>query len=504
MVKKIETDILRKMNLSDLKKHAKRLKRGGYEISGYSKLKDTAEDLKILRRLIRSTQKKGKIATSTRKSPQGTKKSTCDAEFDNLTQCNKKTSVEKVKQTAKNCGIDYTTKQKTCVAIMESGLNKKTSSKSTPKESTRKKSTPKKSTPKKSTPKKSTPKKSTPKKSTPKESSITETKPYIKLNKMSKRSKTEPSLIEMARTLGITHGNQDKRSVSLSSLRKHELILAILDRKKKRSPIKNSPVPKKSTKRTQLISKIVNITGKPAIDYIDYKYSELKDELEGLEVKTKKVKTKKVKTKKVKTKRQIMIDKIMRITGEDNSDDLERYDKDEIERLYQYEMKYEMKYMIKKIIELNGDAESDYDNYNTDEIIDIYEIELRKDRESFLQRKAERKAESKYDTDESESEPDDSKYDIEEPDDSKYEVEEPDDSKYEVEEPDDSKYDIEEPEEKEPDSDTDSDISSNGDSNEQEIVDVESTLASVISGGNKIGELAKVQTSILKCLGLLS
>jgi hypothetical protein len=37
-----------------------------------------------------------------------------------------------------------------------------------------------------------------------------------------------------------------------------------------------------------------------------------------------------------------------------------------------------------------------------------------------------------------------------------------------------------------------------------EVVDVESTLANVIAGNKKIGELAKVQRSVLKCMGLLS
>ena len=53
-------------------------------------------------------------------------------------------------------------------------------------------------------------------------------------------------------------------------------------------------------------------------------------------------------------------------------------------------------------------------------------------------------------------------------------------------------------------SDSSDDEDSDRPDEDTEIVDVESTLANVIAGNKQIGELAKVQRSILKCMGLLS
>ena len=59
MVKNLEQSVLKVMNLSDLKKHAKNLRREGYQISGYKSLSDTKEDKSKLRKMIRKAQTTG-------------------------------------------------------------------------------------------------------------------------------------------------------------------------------------------------------------------------------------------------------------------------------------------------------------------------------------------------------------------------------------------------------------------------------------------------------------
>ena len=93
MFKKLERSVLKDMNLSDLKKHAKKLKTEGYQISGYSKLHDTPEDISALRKMIRKAQKSGKSSSGKSpsvKSVSPIKKSGCNPVFDNLTHCQKR------------------------------------------------------------------------------------------------------------------------------------------------------------------------------------------------------------------------------------------------------------------------------------------------------------------------------------------------------------------------------------------------------------------------------
>ena len=123
MVKKIESSVLKDMTLSDLKKHAKRLRRDGYPISGYSKLSDTPSDMSTLRKMIRRAQKAGKSSGSSPKASSPKKRSGCSANFENVTHCQKKTSAKKVKELAEECGIEYTTKEKTCRALLALGVD---------------------------------------------------------------------------------------------------------------------------------------------------------------------------------------------------------------------------------------------------------------------------------------------------------------------------------------------------------------------------------------------
>ena len=92
MVKILESTKLKYLSLSDLKKHAKNLRRDGYQISGYSSFLDTPEDLSKLRKMIRKAQKDGKTGSSLVKS------SKCNPGFENITQCQKKTTVKRVRE----------------------------------------------------------------------------------------------------------------------------------------------------------------------------------------------------------------------------------------------------------------------------------------------------------------------------------------------------------------------------------------------------------------------
>ena len=196
MVKILESSVLKDMTLLDLKKHAKSLRKGGYPISGYSKLSDTKENMSILRKMIRNAQKSGKK---------------CNHGFENVTACQKKTSVKKVKEIAEECGITYTNKEKVCKELIKSGQKGNGDSK----------------------------KKTPPKKP-------------INLNRL---PKTE--LQDQAKELGIEYGEQDGENIRMIKLRKQDLIIAIIKktqtspkRSKKRSK-KKSQTPKRSKKRSK-------------------------------------------------------------------------------------------------------------------------------------------------------------------------------------------------------------------------------------------------------------
>ena len=225
MVKKIESSVLKDMTLSELKKHAKRLRRDGYPISGYSGFSDTKDNMSTLRKMIRSAQKAGKSGGSSPKAPSTKKKPACSTGFDNLTHCQKKTSSKRVKEIAEECGIEYTTKEKTCRALMalgvdtgEGGSKKKKSSSKTP------------------------------------TSAIRQTDAYKKLNKLKKQDNDGPDLQDKARKLKMTYGDQDGENISMGKLRKHELILAIL-KKKGYVSTKKSPSPRKKSKKKKIMRK---------------------------------------------------------------------------------------------------------------------------------------------------------------------------------------------------------------------------------------------------------
>ena len=163
----------------------------------------------------------------------------CNSVFDNITHCKTKTSAKKVKDLADDCNIDtniFTNKASRCEELLRKqggGLKKKVSSKKSPK-------------------KKSSKKKRIPAKHADE---------YKKLNEMKKKDLTEFSG-------DITQGKQDGKLVSVNKLRKHELILAIINGK---NPKRSSE--KRKSKRF-LINEITGMTGEKIKDK-DYSYDEV-------------------------------------------------------------------------------------------------------------------------------------------------------------------------------------------------------------------------------------
>ena len=453
MAKLIDSSDLRDMSLSDLKKHAKQLRRSGYPISGYSKLSDTPDDKSTLRKMIRHAQKAGKTNGSHKKeSPKASSpKSECDSGFDNITHCQKKSSAKKVRSLAEDCGLDmdeFNTKTKQCEELMK--RQKKSSS-------SKKKKTPTK---------------------TP-VTALKNTDAYKKLDKLKKKDDKNPDLQDKARELKITYGDQDGDNISMGKLRKHELILAIL--KKKGVKTSTPPMKKKSKttltgrkiigvntalndtnpttlpdpwseeglKRKKLIQQVALATGRSKSFYKDWTSRDLRDRLEGLEIEDARYLT--------KSNEQAMADEL------------------EARRI-----------MINDIISITGEKSSVYKGYNFDEVMDRFnqlyedqeiEEEMSSDDEPIIKKKTPTPVSSSE-----ESSSDDEpiiKKKIPTPVSDEDESDRPDEDESSDEESD------------RPDEDT-------------EVVDVESTLANVIAGQKKIGELANVQKSILKCMGLLS
>ena len=541
MFKKLERSVLKDMNLSDLKKYAKKLKTEGYPISGYSKLHDTSEDKSTLRKMIRKAEKSGNsssVKSSSVKSVSRIKKPGCNPVFDNLTHCQKRTSVKQVKELADDCGIDtniFNTKPKQCaelIRVQGGGLKTKSSSKKSPKKKVS-------------------------------STTIDETDEYKKLNKMKKKDDDGDDLLNMARKLNITYSNQDGENISIGKLRKHELILAIINKKgkssKKKTPVspkknskkkktpppvspkkkskkKKTPPPvspkKKSKKKTEttsdeglirekLLKQVVLATGRSKNFYKDWSAQDLKDRLEGRVIEWEEDK-----------ERRNMIKQITSMTGE-NKIFYNDYTLDELTGKLK-ELTYSLtvnknnelkdrRAMIKQIISITGENKSVYKNYNFDEVIDkldeIRDLSSSKPKSSDLfSNDEEEKVESADESSDDDKPllPSDEKSSAknvapktDESDDESSEDEKPYVAPKTDESSEDEKPSIA-PAKKnvvpvsEDSSDDESDEESDRPSEGTEVVDVESTLANVIAGNKKIGELAKVQRSVLKCMGLLS
>ena len=562
MVKKLESSVLKDMTLSDLKKHAKRLRKDGYPISGYSKLSDTPSDMSTLRKMIRRAQKAGKSSGSSPKASSPKKRSGCSTNFENVTHCQKKTSAKKVKELAEECGIEYTTKEKTCRALLALGVDVGGGGGGSPKK--KKKSSSK----------------------TP-SSAIKQTDAYEKLNKLKKKDKDGPDLQDKARKLKITYADQDGENISMGKLRKHELILAILKKKgkgsistptpppkKKSKSKKRTPTPppkkksKKKKKRThspvkdalQSMSRkelrkvlreaglttfpkdkqgmidylnavknngrcdpeegqwcngefVCDINNKPGVclspsqaqgfDEWEYQGKKMVGTADAISALKQAMKPKKSKKKKRKDtrpqgdlpdhwsaeglKRKNLINQVSLATGRSKSFYKDWQVEDLRNRLEGLEVEKERMLtqsedqaradeiearliMINQIVAITGEDPSVYKGYNFDEVMD--KLNSLQDEEYI-----EEASSSKSSDDEDTPIPPPKKKKKKPPTLVSSSSESSDSS-------DDEDSDR-------PDEDT-------------EIVDVESTLANVIAGNKQIGELAKVQRSILKCMGLLS
>ena len=167
MVKVYSSEDLREMSLTELTKHAQKLKKANYNIGCYSKLRSEPQDLKKFRALIRkaykagpqtsptlrkdcsresstkkskkrSTKKRSTKKRSTKKrstKKRSTKKSSkCNPQFKNKTECVKHTNKDVVRTMAEDCGLDVDnlTKIQQCEALFNdiqkgkpgSGFNK--------------------------------------------------------------------------------------------------------------------------------------------------------------------------------------------------------------------------------------------------------------------------------------------------------------------------------------------------------------------------------------------
>jgi cell division protein FtsB len=250
-----------------------------------------------------------------------TKKSSCNSGFDNITHCKTKTTAKRVKELADDCNIDtniFTNKSSRCEELLRKqggGLKKKGSGKKSPK--------------KKVSSKKVSSKKRIPAKHADE---------YKKLNEMKKKDLSEFSG-------DITQGKQDGKLVSVNKLRKHELILAIINGKNpKRSSEKrksNRSSEKRKSKRF-LINEITGMTGEKIKDK-DYSYDEVLHRYNYL------LKKERKKLAKLSQgERESMI--------RDRFDDLnDRHD------------------MIEEIASITGKDPNFYTKYNPDEIIDMLE-----------------------------------------------------------------------------------------------------------------------------------
>jgi len=184
MVNKIKWNLLLDMKFDALKKHAKELKKEGYKINGLSKLVDNSDDRKLLRKLIRDSKKEKKVVEVP-----------TECGFDNVTQCQKKTSAEKVKEIAEKCGLDtslYKTKTQQCQQLIKNKGDVK------------------------------------PVKKEKKIKNVIEnTEEYKKLDKLNKGD-----ILNKAKELEIDYIVQDDSEILLNKARKQDIILSILNKLK--------------------------------------------------------------------------------------------------------------------------------------------------------------------------------------------------------------------------------------------------------------------------------
>lgn len=444
MVQHIDSAELRKMDFKELKKHAKELRRNGYDIKGYTSLSDNPSDMKLLRKMIRNAQK----SKSTSKSK------TCKTGLKNITDCQKNTSAKKVREIAEKCKIDtkkHNTKVKMCKELIRINGKSDKSSKS-----------------------------SKPEKVTDKHTDSDEYK------KMKKHTKKE--LQDKAKKLKIDYGSQDGEIILVNKLRKHELIVAILnsDKTNKTKIEKKEQKEQKdldsfnTLKKNWLIKQIKKLNNTNNADLEKLNIKELEEMVLMLE------NERELDEKEAKEK---TISYIASITNEDPNElrlrdlnyllgmarALEDMETDEDKQKDEDEAREKL---IKYISSITGQDPKDLHNETLNELIEI--SRALEDMEKMEEEKKDEKTEEEGEAGEEEEEGEEE------------EKEDSDDEDSDEEEKDDS-------DEEEKD-DSDEDKLEEG----TEIIDIDNMISNVISDSNNISQLSKSRKAVLKCMGLLS
>ena len=223
MVTILSSEDLKTMTFSKLKKHAQKLKKHNFIIKSFSDLSDTKDGLKKIRKIIRhakqppssppssSSSSPPSSSSSSPSSPPSSQSPNTECKFQYKKDCLKDKTPKEVEKIAKKCGVDtnkYTTKLDRCTQIFKkNGLYAPVKSKSDNSDE------------------------------------------YKKLNKLPKASKDKDDLQDIAKKLKITHGTQDGEKITMTKLRKPELIKEIL-KSKGRSVTKTSSLKKVSKKKS--------------------------------------------------------------------------------------------------------------------------------------------------------------------------------------------------------------------------------------------------------------
>ena len=256
--------------------------------------------------------------------------------------------------------------------------------------------------------------------------------------------------------------------------------------------------------RKKLINQIALATGRSKSTYSDWSVDELRERLDGLEIQTRMAiaKSKKQAEADERESKRAMINQIVEMTGEKKSK-YKKYSIDELiaildeldgdEGIDEYPSR---EVMIQTIIDAtDGYTPSTFTEWSDEDLYEQYMYIMEMEKEATP--RAPTPFPSSVSDDESSSD-DEEEEEGEEDDEEEAPVKQSPTPFPSPVSDDESSSDDEEEEEESSD-----DESSRLDEG-VEIPDIESTLANVITGGSKIGEVAKVQRGILKCLGLMS
>jgi hypothetical protein len=217
MVTILSSEDLKTMTFSKLKKHAQKLKKHNFIIKSFSDLSDTKDGLKKIRKIIRHAKQppssppssSSSSPSSPPSSPPSSQSPNTECTFQYKKDCLKDKTPKEVEKISKKCGVDtnkYTTKLDRCTQLFKKNAL-----------------------------------------SAPVKSKSDNSDEYKKLNKLPKASKDKDDLQDIAKKLKITHGTQDGEKITMTKLRKPELIKEIL--KSKGSSVTKTSSPKKISKK---------------------------------------------------------------------------------------------------------------------------------------------------------------------------------------------------------------------------------------------------------------